>query len=167
MLPSIALKRWNFPENLDFKGKIVARFLLRSHVLSICNDMRVKHHINHGAIQKWCRLRNGIFHSINLCQSCIAASAYHIISKGVKIVSLDRRLFSDTHATHALPGPPVPPPKCVYGPAESIFLISLFLCRYNVSVLGTDLVIKYTYIFSYVSSITKGGSPCNECELRD
>ena len=164
MLPSIALKRWNFPENLDFKGKIVARFLLRSHVLSICNDMRVKHHINHGAIQKWCRLRNGIFHSINLCQSCITAS--HCIKGGKNSVFRQKVIFRHTCHT-CTPCPPLSPPKCVYGPAESIFLISLFLCRYNVSVLGTDLVIKYTYIFSYVSSITKGGSPCNECELRD
>ena len=31
----IALKRWNFPDNLDFKGKIAAAFLIRSHFISI------------------------------------------------------------------------------------------------------------------------------------
>ena len=31
----IALKRWNFPDNLDFKGKIAASFLIRSHFISI------------------------------------------------------------------------------------------------------------------------------------
>ena len=32
---SIALKRWNFADNLDFKGKSVGIFLKRSHFLSI------------------------------------------------------------------------------------------------------------------------------------
>ena len=31
----IALKRWNFPGDLDFKGTIAATFLIRSHFLSI------------------------------------------------------------------------------------------------------------------------------------
>ena len=31
----IALKRWNFRDNLDFKGKIAATFLRRSHFISI------------------------------------------------------------------------------------------------------------------------------------
>ena len=31
----IALKRWNFPDSLDFKGKITTTFLIRSHFLSI------------------------------------------------------------------------------------------------------------------------------------
>ena len=35
ILQFIALKRWNFPGNLDFKGKIGATFLIRSHYLSI------------------------------------------------------------------------------------------------------------------------------------
>ena len=35
ILSSIALKCWNFPHNFDFKGKIVAKFLIRSHFLSI------------------------------------------------------------------------------------------------------------------------------------
>ena len=34
--------------------------------LSICNNMTVKQHINHGVIQKVCHLRNSIFHSSNL-----------------------------------------------------------------------------------------------------
>ena len=34
-LPSIALKRWNFPDKLDYKGKIVAKFLIRIHFLTI------------------------------------------------------------------------------------------------------------------------------------
>ena len=44
ILPSIALKHLNFPDNLDFKGKNVAKFLLRSHFLS--NNMTVKQYIN-------------------------------------------------------------------------------------------------------------------------
>ena len=35
ILPSITLKRWNFPGNLGFKGKTVVKFLIRSHSLSI------------------------------------------------------------------------------------------------------------------------------------
>ena len=31
----IALKRQNFPDNLDFKGKTAAAFLIRSHCISI------------------------------------------------------------------------------------------------------------------------------------
>ena len=31
----IALKRWTFPDNLDFKGKVGAIFLIRSHFFSI------------------------------------------------------------------------------------------------------------------------------------
>ena len=42
ILPSAALKRWNFAENLDFNGKIVATFLIRSHFLSIQNNMTIK-----------------------------------------------------------------------------------------------------------------------------
>ena len=38
----IALKRWNFPDNLDIKGKIAATFLIRSHSLSIQNNMAKK-----------------------------------------------------------------------------------------------------------------------------
>ena len=32
MLLSIALKRWNFVDNLDLKGKIAAKFFIRSHL---------------------------------------------------------------------------------------------------------------------------------------
>ena len=42
ILPLILLKRWNFPNNLDFKGKIEAKFLIRSHFLSIWNNMTKK-----------------------------------------------------------------------------------------------------------------------------
>ena len=41
ILPSVALKRWNFPDNLDLKGKIKAIFLIRSHFLSIWNNMTI------------------------------------------------------------------------------------------------------------------------------
>ena len=50
ILSSIALKRWNFPDNLDFKGKIVAKFLLRSHFLSIYGYMATKQQTNHGSL---------------------------------------------------------------------------------------------------------------------
>ena len=36
ILPSIALKCWNFPENLNFNVKIVAKILIRNHFLSLC-----------------------------------------------------------------------------------------------------------------------------------
>ena len=51
----IALKRWNFPDNLDIKGKIAATFLIRSHSLSIQNNMakkKKKKKIKYGANQK-------------------------------------------------------------------------------------------------------------------
>ena len=35
IIPSKALKQWNFPDNLDLKGKIVAKFLIGSNFLSI------------------------------------------------------------------------------------------------------------------------------------
>ena len=35
ILASIALKRWNFPDNLDLKGKIMVKFLMRNNFLSI------------------------------------------------------------------------------------------------------------------------------------
>ena len=78
ILPLIASKRWNFSNNLDFSGKIVAKLRLRSHFLSICNNMAVKQQINH--------LHNGIFHSINLC--CYFS---------ILLVSLDTITFLDTH----------------------------------------------------------------------
>ena len=54
ILPSIVLKRWNFPDNLNFKGKIVAKFLLRSRFFSIRINMTIKQQSSHGAIQKVC-----------------------------------------------------------------------------------------------------------------
>ena len=50
--PAIALKHWNFPDNLDFKGEVVEKFLLRSHFVSIYDNMTTKQQINHGVIQK-------------------------------------------------------------------------------------------------------------------
>ena len=47
----------------------MAKFLLRNHVLSICNDMTVKQQIKDGAIQKAYHLHNGILKSINLCHT--------------------------------------------------------------------------------------------------
>ena len=56
----------NFSDKLQFKGKIGAKFLLRSHFLSMYNNMRLKQQINHGVIQKVSHLHNGIFHSASL-----------------------------------------------------------------------------------------------------
>ena len=70
----IALKRWNFPDNLDFKGKIVAKFLLRRQFLSTCNKATK---INHSAIQRVCHLHNGILNSINLCH-ILSILLYHL-----------------------------------------------------------------------------------------
>ena len=58
-------------DNLNFKDKIVAKFLFRSESLSIYNNMTIKQHINHGAIQNVCHLHNCIFMSltsVTLCQ---------------------------------------------------------------------------------------------------
>ena len=38
ILLSIVLKLWNFPDNFDFKGKVVAKFLWRKHFLSIYDN---------------------------------------------------------------------------------------------------------------------------------
>ena len=64
ILRLIELKYWNFPDNLDFKGKIVAKFFQRSHFLSICNNITVNNKLTTELFQKVCHLFNGIFHSI-------------------------------------------------------------------------------------------------------
>ena len=92
----------------------MAKSLLRSHFVSICNNMTVKQHINHGAIQKLCYLHNGIFHSkltwVTLSQfypitsfvlldikEDMAVSVYHIISREVENrVFRHNRLFRRT-----------------------------------------------------------------------
>ena len=53
ILPSIALKRWNFTDNLDFKGKIVAKFTKVTFS-------------QYKIIWQKCHLHNGIFHHIQL-----------------------------------------------------------------------------------------------------
>ena len=117
ILPSTELKCWNFPDTLDFKGKIAAKFLLRSRFLSIFDNMTIKQQINHGVIQKVCHLHNGFFHFINLCNTlsiliyhlpCVveekrrfyaymAASAHHVISKEIQNHIFDTIAFLDTH----------------------------------------------------------------------
>ena len=52
-IPSIALKGWNFPDNLNFKE----------------NNMTIKQQNNHGTIQKEYLSHNGIFHPIYLCHT--------------------------------------------------------------------------------------------------
>ena len=42
------MKRLNFPDNLDIKGKILATFLIRSQFPRILNNMAIKQQINHG-----------------------------------------------------------------------------------------------------------------------
>ena len=79
ILPSIALKSWNFPENLDFKGKIVAKFLLISHLLSIlCNNMTTPK-INYGAIKKYVTCRMAF--SISL--TCFTLGQFYSITSPV------------------------------------------------------------------------------------
>ena len=64
---SIALKLWSFPDNLDFKVKIVTAFLLRIHFLSIY-DNKKKNEPWYKATQKVCYLHfNDIFYSVHLC----------------------------------------------------------------------------------------------------
>ena len=87
ILPSIALKHWNFLDNLDFKGKIVAKCLFSSHFLPICNSMTVKQHFNHGAIQKLCHLHNGVFHFIRLCHTFLILTLSPLLSYSPKITN--------------------------------------------------------------------------------
>ena len=92
ILPSIALKRCNFPKNLGFKGKIMAKFLIRSHFFSnISKNMTIKQQISHGAMPKVCPLHNSIFHSIpfhstcvTLCQS-FSISSPKLVNKNIKL----------------------------------------------------------------------------------
>ena len=76
-LPSKALKRWNFPYNLDFKGKIVTKYLIRSYFLSTKNNMNKKLQIKHGAIQKYVTCVMPFFHPFNFVILC---QFYSIIS---------------------------------------------------------------------------------------
>ena len=48
-LPSIILKLWNFSDNFDFKGKVVVKFLLRKHFLSIYDNKTI---LTMGAFEK-------------------------------------------------------------------------------------------------------------------
>ena len=59
VLPPIALKYCNFQDNLEFKGEVVTNFLLRSHFLSIYNNMTKKQKLNHGAIQWYFSFQKG------------------------------------------------------------------------------------------------------------
>ena len=95
ILPSIALKRWNFPDNFDFRVKILAKFLLRSQFLSICNNVTVKQQINHSAIQKVCHLHNDIFIPL----TCVTLSQFYFITslvlfiKNNKLENEKKKLF--------------------------------------------------------------------------
>ena len=67
ILPLIPLERWNFPDNLIFKGKIVAKFILRSHFLSICKIWQYNNKLAMGLFKKYvtCKMAYSIpFHSI-------------------------------------------------------------------------------------------------------
>ena len=157
-IPSVALKRWHFPDNLGFKGKSVAKFLLRSHFFSISKNMTIKQQINHGTIQKICYLHNGIFHSIYLCHTFVTlssplcyslkitnygminkynnffymnASAYHVISKE-NSRNGGRKLYLDTTAfldTHVYINSP-------YWQSSGIII---FLCKYHIVISDTLL----------------------------
>ena len=61
ILLSIVLKYWDFPDNLDFKSRTVVKDFLRSHFLSVVNNMTVKQHISHGAIKKYVTCIMGAF----------------------------------------------------------------------------------------------------------
>ena len=126
ILPSIALKRWNFPYNLDFNVKIAAKFLIRSHFLSIWNNMAIKNKLNIGPFKKYVTYIMTFFTSFNfvtlrqlyfiifpalltkLHQETIqwetrrffaymSPSLYHVRSTEVEITSLDKIEFLDTH----------------------------------------------------------------------
>ena len=114
-----SIKMLNFPDNLDIKGKILAKILLSKHFLSMYTNVTVKQNYNHRAIQKVRHLHNGIFHSINLCCT-FSILLYHLLLlfnygmrkkkifctygcfsicyiKRQKIVSLDTKTFLDKH----------------------------------------------------------------------
>ena len=63
--------------NLDFNGKIVAKFILRSHFFSIYNNTTIKQQINRGTTQNVCNLHNGIFYSINM-RHTLSILLYHL-----------------------------------------------------------------------------------------
>ena len=60
------VKRWHFPDNLEFKGYIVANVLLKSNFLSIYNNMTIKQQINHGAIQWHFLFHWPVSHFVNI-----------------------------------------------------------------------------------------------------
>ena len=60
----------------------MAKFLLKNHFLSVCNNMTVKQHINHWAIQKVCHLHNGIFIPL----TCVTLSQFYFITSLVMLV---------------------------------------------------------------------------------
>ena len=47
----------------------MAKFLIRSNLLSIQNIMAITQQVKWGAIQKVCHSHNGIFHPIQLCHT--------------------------------------------------------------------------------------------------
>ena len=49
------------------QGKIVPQFLIRTHFISVQDNITIKQQINHGTIQKVCHLHSDIFHLIYLC----------------------------------------------------------------------------------------------------
>ena len=62
ILPLVALKRWNFRNNLDINGKILAKLFTRSYFLLIWNNVKIIQQINHEIIGKACHLYYGIFY---------------------------------------------------------------------------------------------------------
>ena len=91
ILPSIALKHLNVPDNLDIKGKTVAGFLIRSHFLSIEINMLIKEKISHGTIQTVCHLHNGMYHPIHLCHIWISFTLSPPLCYSLKISNFRMR----------------------------------------------------------------------------
>ena len=68
ILPSVVLKLSNFLDNFDFKGKIVTKFLLRKHFLSIYDN---KTTLTMGTIKKyvtWIMILFIPFTCVTLCK---------------------------------------------------------------------------------------------------
>ena len=160
MVPSIALKRWNCPRNLYFKGKIVAKFLLRTHFLSKYDNKATNQRWGHS--KSWIHfsflsvppvshfvsftLSSPLCYSLKMketmewekkrCFVYVAAPAYYLISKKQNNVSLDIIVYLDTHV-------------CINNPHWQINEIITLLCKYCIVI--SDTLIGSWICFSFCS----------------
>ena len=160
MVPSITLKRWNFPGNLYFKGKIVAKFLLRTHFLSKYDNKAtnqqwghskswihfsvvpippVSHFVSFTLSPPFCyslKMKETVEWEKKRCFVYVATPAYDLISKKQNNVSLDTIVYLDIHV-------------CINNPYWQISEIITLLCKYCIVV--SDTLIGSWMCFSFCS----------------